>query len=141
MGSDGRAWHGGRVLVCEDNLLMAEVVCEFLRECGLEPIGPAGRLENGMQLARERALDGAILDISLRGQLCFPICSILSARRVPFVFLTGYGDQGARIPVEYQGAPIISKPFHPEELKAVLAQMLRLPNGSSPTDTRPTTLH
>ena len=94
MGSDGRAWHGGRVLVCEDNLLMAEVVCEFLRECGLEPIGPAGRLENGMQLARERGLDGAILDISLRGQLCFPICSILSARRVPLVFLTGYGDQG-----------------------------------------------
>ncbi len=35
-----RSWHGGRVLVCDDNLLMAEVVAEFLRECGLEPIGP-----------------------------------------------------------------------------------------------------
>src|SRR5262249_49441215 len=42
MPSNGRPWHGGRVLVCDDSLLMAEVICEFLRESGLEPIGPAG---------------------------------------------------------------------------------------------------
>ena len=86
MRSDGRAWHGGRVLVCDDNLLMAEVVAEFLRECGLEPMGPVSRLERAMQMARERALDGAILDINLGGRPCFPICAILSARRIPFVF-------------------------------------------------------
>jgi CheY-like chemotaxis protein len=88
MRSDGRPWHGGRVLVCDDNLLMAKVVAEFLRECGLEPMGPVGRLESAMQMARERALDGAILDINLNGRPCFPVCAILSARRIPFVFLT-----------------------------------------------------
>jgi CheY-like chemotaxis protein len=77
MRSDDRPW-----LVCDDNLLMAEVVCEFLRECGLDPVGPVGRLESAMQMARERALDGAILDINLNGRPCFPVCLILSAQRV-----------------------------------------------------------
>jgi hypothetical protein len=85
MRSDSRVWHGGRVLVCDDNLLIADVVAEFLRECGLEPTGPVGRLESPMRMARERALDGAILDINLNGRPCFPICAILAARRIPFI--------------------------------------------------------
>ena len=122
--------HGGRVLVCDDNLLFAEVVAEFLRECGLEPMGPVGRLESAKHMARERALDGAILDINLGGRPCFPICAILSARRIPFVFLTGY--PGAEIPVEYRGAPLVTKPFEPTEMKEILAHMLGLPQGVEP---------
>jgi hypothetical protein len=83
MRSDGRPRQGGRVLVCDDNLLMADVVAEFLRECGLEPMGPVGRLESAMRMARERALDGAILDINLNGRPCFPVCAVLSVRRIP----------------------------------------------------------
>src|SRR4029450_11984617 len=94
MQGDGRPWHGGRGLVTDDNLLMADVVAEFLGECGLEPVGPVGRLESAMQMARERALDGAILDINLNGRPCFPVCAILSARRIPFMFLTGYPRAG-----------------------------------------------
>src|SRR3981189_788666 len=109
MRSDGRPCGGGRGLVCDDNLLMADVVGEFLRECGLEPMGPVGRLESAMHMARERALDGAILDITLKGRPCFPVCAILSARRIPFIFLTGYPL--AAIPIEYRGAPLVAKPF------------------------------
>ena len=58
---------------------------EFLRECGLKPMGPVGRLESAMHMARERALDGAIPDINLNGRPSFPICAILSARRIPFM--------------------------------------------------------
>ena len=119
--------HGGRVLVCDDNLLIAEVVAEFLRECGLEPMGPVGRLESAMQMARERALDGAILDINLNGRPCFPVCAILSARRIPFMFLTGYPH--AAIPIEYRGAPLVAKPFEPNEMKEIMAHMLGLPQG------------
>jgi DNA-binding response OmpR family regulator len=119
--------HGGRVLVCDDNLLMADVVAEFLLECGVEPMGPVGRLESAMRMARERALDGAILDINLNGRPCFPVCAILSARRIPFIFLTGY--PAAAIPIEYRGAPLVAKPFEPNEMKEVLAQMLGLPQG------------
>ena len=119
--------HGGRVLVCDDSLLIAEVVAEFLRECGLEPMGPVGRLESAMEMARQRALDCAILDINLNGRPCFPVCAILSARHISFLFLTGYPH--AAVPIEYRGASLVSKPFEPTEMKEVLAQMLGLPRG------------
>jgi CheY-like chemotaxis protein len=126
---------GGRVLVCEDNVLHAAAMCEFLHACGLEPVGPAGRLESAQHYARVHSLDGAILDINLRGQLCFPLCATLSAWHVPFVFLTEYGDPTkSLIPMEYRGAPIILKPFEPNEMKQVLCHMLALSpfNSSQP---------
>ena len=143
MRGNGRQWHGGRVLVCEDNLLMAEVVCEFLLECGLNPIGPVGHLKSAMRQARERALDGAVLDINLNGRPCFPVCAVLSARRIPFVFLTGYAREALfRVPVEYRNAPVISKPFEPSEMKEVLAAILGLTDGVSlPNDIVSTLWH
>jgi CheY-like chemotaxis protein len=140
MRNDGRPWHGGRVLVCDDNLLIADVVGEFLRECGLDPVGPIGRLESAIQMARERALDGAILDINLNGRPCFPICATLSARRIPFMFLTGY--PAARIPIEYRAAPLVTKPFEPNEMKEILADMLGLSEDSpTPEHLRPGVRH
>jgi DNA-binding response OmpR family regulator len=139
MRSNGRPWHGGRVLVCDDNLLMADVVAEFLRDCGLEPVGPVGRLESAMHTARERALDGAILDINVNGRPCFPVCAILSARRIPFIFLTGYPHAG--IPIEYRGSPLMGKPFEPNEMKEALADMLGLSQGWSPEHLRPGVRH
>jgi len=133
MRRDGRAWHGGRVLVCEPNLLMAEVICQFLPEWGLEAIGPVDQLESALHMARVRALDGAILNIDLNGRPCFPVCAILSARRVPFAFLTSHSGQAVLIPVEYRWAAIVAKPFEPSEMKDVLAQMLGLTDRPSPT--------
>jgi CheY-like chemotaxis protein len=78
-----------------------------------------------MHMARERALDGAILDINLNGRPCFPVCAILSARCIPFIFLTGYPQ--AAVPIEYRGAPLVAKPFEPNDLKEMLARMLGLP--------------
>ena len=140
MRRDGRPWHGGRVLVCDDNLLIADVVSEFLQECGFKPVGPVGRLESAMQMARERTLDGAILDINLAGRPCFPICAILSARRIPWVFLTGYSEAG--IPAEYRGAPLIAKPFEPTEMKEILEHMLGLTHGwQAPVHLQPDLRH
>ena len=97
MGGDGRPWHGGRVLVCEDNLLMAEVMAEFVRECGLEPVGPVGQLESAMRMARENALDGASTCVAGRvsrsAQSCrhgaFRSSSSLATRRRQFPSSTG----------------------------------------------------
>ena len=139
MRTDDRPWHGGRVLVCDDNLLMADVVTEFVRDCGLEPVGPVGRLESAMQMARELALDGAILDINFGGRPCFPVCTILSGRRIPFTFLTGYPL--AAIPIEYRGAPLVAKPFEPNDLKEILAHMLGRPQGWPPEHLRSSVRH
>src|SRR5262249_16280923 len=56
-----RHWNGGKILVAEDNYLLGEVVCDFLRECGLEPVGPFATVEEACQVARHHPLDGAVL--------------------------------------------------------------------------------
>lgn len=108
-----------RLLVVEDNYLMAEVVCDFVRDCGMEPVGPGGDLESGLELAWHEKLSGAILDINLRGRPVFPICSVLTQRRVPFVFLSGY-TPGVMVPHEYRAVPHVEKPFIAEEFREEL---------------------
>lgn len=127
----GRGWHGGAILVCEDNLLMAEVVCEFLRDCGLAPVGPAATLEESLRQAQDGRLDGAILDVKLRNRSCFPICPILATRHIPFLFLTGYRELAA-VPAEFRGAAMIRKPFEPAEMKGAIARMLDLADEHLP---------
>ena len=120
---DSKPWHGGKILVAEDRYLFAEIVCDFLRECNLEPVGPVSRVDKASELARERALDGALLDVRLGQQFSFPVCTILAARRIPFIFLTGSSDLSL-IPLEFRSAPLLGKPFDPSEMKSALAAMI-----------------
>ena len=83
---------GLRVLVVEDTLLVADLIVEELQEVGCMVVGPAPRVERGLALARSERLDGALLDVNLAGELCFPIAELLLAQGVPFAFLTGYGE-------------------------------------------------
>ena len=119
----GRPWHGGRILVVEDHFLLADVVCDFLRNCGLNPVGPAATTREATKLARRAALDGAVLDLKLGDELCLSVCTILRARRIPFLFLTGYSELSL-IPIEFRSAPLVCKPFETNEMKAALSRML-----------------
>jgi DNA-binding response OmpR family regulator len=119
-----RLWRGARILVVEDSYLQAELVGNCLRDWGLEAIGPAGRLRQACELARDQAIAGAILDVKLGESLCFPVCTILTARRIPFVFLTGDWDP-ALIPPEFCSAPVVLKPFNRDQLRAALASIMR----------------
>ena len=114
---------GSKILVVEDNYLLAQVICDFVAECGFEPIGPASGLDTGLVYAREASLEGAILDINLDGRFCFPICNVLVQRGIPFCFLTGYSHL-AMIPPQLRQAPLVSKPFEPEEMRNVIEMML-----------------
>lgn len=106
--------HGLRILVVEDMLLIAEVIEDELRERGCEVVGPAARLEQGLALAINAELDGALLDVNLAGERSFPVADELEKRSIPYAFLTGYGEGG--IPPEYQHAPRLVKPFLPQSL-------------------------
>ena len=131
---DHRTWHGEKILVVEDSYLLAEMIGDFLHDCGLETVGPVGWLPQGCQLARERALDGALLDVKLHEALCFPVAAILKARNVPFVFMTGYNEWSS-IPAEFRAAPLICKPFEEEELRAALASFVHRPlDDRNPVD-------
>ena len=111
---------GLRVLVVEDALLIADLIVEALDDHGCSVVGPVPRLGQGLALATVEQLDGALLDVNLAGERCFPIAEALAARGIPFVLLTGYGDAG--IPSEYRGATRLTKPFHIDSLVELVAR-------------------
>jgi CheY-like chemotaxis protein len=123
MAQPGNSLNGARILVVEDNFLAAEVVRDMLESSGCAVVGPVGRIADALRLAEEEALDGAILDINLNGERCFPIALALRQRGVPFVFLTGYDDD-AIIPVELRPARRLGKPVFEPQLLAALAEVI-----------------
>jgi DNA-binding response OmpR family regulator len=96
-------------LVVEDEFLIADLIEDILRRLGCEVVGPEASLEGAMRLARDEALDGAILDVTIRGGAVFPVAETLAARGVPFVLASGYGDRS--LPEVHQGRPRLTKPF------------------------------
>ncbi len=106
---------GLRVLVVEDNFLLAEVTKGLLEDTGCRVVGPVGRLAEGLAHARVEPLDGAILDINLHGELSFEIAEVLSRRGIPFLFVTGYQDR-SMVPPGLRSAPRLDKPVPDERL-------------------------
>jgi DNA-binding LytR/AlgR family response regulator len=100
---------GLRILIVEDNFLIAEELRELLSQRGCEVVGPASRVVQGLDLVNHHDLSGAVLDINLGDEDCFPIAAALLEREVPFVFLTGYGDRGS-MPASYAEVPMLPKP-------------------------------
>src|SRR6516165_7818743 len=82
-----------RVLVVEDDYLVAMDIVRALERAGAEVIGPAPAIEAALDVLEQTVPDGAILDINLGGEMAFPVADALLARGVPFVFATGYDAQ------------------------------------------------
>lgn len=98
-----------RVLVVEDELLIACDLANALEEEGATVIGPAATLAQGEALcASGQRLDGAVLDINLQGQAVFPLADELRRTHVPFLFSTGY--DGGAIPPRFADIPCCEKP-------------------------------
>jgi len=112
---------GLRVLVVEDEMMVSMLIEDMLGELGCLVIGPASRLDEAMQLARDAELDCAVLDVNLGGQPIFPLADLLRERGRPFAFATGYGDAGLR-DVD-KGSPVLQKPFREGDLARVLGEL------------------
>jgi len=113
--------NGLRVLVVEDEMMVSMLIEDMLGELGCLVIGPASRLDEAMQLARDAELDCAVLDVNLGGQPIFPLADLLRERGRPFAFATGYGDAGLR-DVD-KGSPVLQKPFREGDLARVLGEL------------------
>ena len=111
---------GLRVLVVEDEALIASFIEDFLLDLGCEVIGPAMHMKDAIQLAREAAIDGATLDVNIVGEKVYPVADILTERGIPYVFMTGYGVAGLR--ASDSGHPVLQKPYRLEHLCDILAQ-------------------
>ena len=112
---------GKRVLVVEDEPVVAMCLEDILDTLGCITIGPASRLAEGLALARAGDLDAAILDINLGGERSDPIADALRMRAIPFTFASGYGA----CPEGYEEcASLLEKPYRDAEVEAVLRIML-----------------
>ncbi|NGM46395.1 response regulator [Rhodobacter sp. SGA-6-6] len=124
----GGALAGLRVLVVEDDFLLAEDVCECLRSEGAGIVGPAGTVEQAVTLAwADEDLDCAVLDLNLRGKPVDDILRILAAKSVPFFFITGY--QAGGISEEFAAVPRLVKPFHPRQLVDMIQRQVETSEG------------
>ena len=105
-----QALNGRRVLVVEDESLVAMLLETILEDMGCTPVGPASNIDDGEAMARDTVdLDAALLDVNVAGRQVFPVAAALKERGVPFVFSTGYGEGG--LPDEWRGVTTIQKPF------------------------------
>lgn len=109
------------ILVVEDNVLIAMEVEFMAEECGCAVAGPAGDVNEALQVAGGAALAGAVLDINLGEERVWPVAEYLEERSVPFVLATGCGD--GEVPVQFRGKPILSKPLSQHSLAEALRQI------------------
>ena len=117
------ALEGVKVLVVEDEYLVATLMEDMLESAGCVVAGPIPRLAQALDAASSEACDVAVLDVNLAGERVYPVAEILAGRSVPFVFVTGYGANS--LPVEYAERPRICKPFRMAELLAAISDVLK----------------
>ena len=111
-----------RVLIVEDEMLIAILLQDMLADAGLEVEGVAHSLNAGIELASKADFDLAILDINLNGEEVYPVAEILQRRGIPFIFSTGYGSGGVRS--GFDGVPQVVKPFEQDLLMAAMKMAL-----------------
>ncbi|WP_374448937.1 response regulator [Stella sp.] len=121
MASEGIA--GARILIVEDEAMIAMLLEDMLEEMGCRVVATAGTLDEAMAaVGAEPALDLAILDVNLGGAETYPVADLLRRRGIPYIFSTGYGV-GTLHP-DHQDRPTLSKPFVESELLRCLDQAL-----------------
>ena len=110
-----------RVLIVEDEILVAMDLSDLLEELGFQVVGPAARVEDALGLIdRETGIDVALLDINLAGDRSWPVARELLRRGIGFAFLSGYELGQAGIPEDLREAPVCPKPIELEHLKGCI---------------------
>ena len=107
-----------RILLVEDEALIAAMVSDMLADLGATVIGPASSLPKAMALAQDGTFDAAVLDVNLAGERVDPVADLLIERGVPVLFATGYGAAATR------GHPTIDKPYTQDRLEQGLFEVM-----------------
>jgi CheY-like chemotaxis protein len=111
-----------RILIVEDEAILALVLEEFLIDAGFAIAGVAGRLETAIELIEQGVTDAAILDANLAGVSSGPAAAALTARGVPFIVVSGYLPE--QQPRAFAGAVCLQKPCRPDDLIQALHNIL-----------------
>lgn len=114
---------GLRILVAEDDALLALGYEESLKDAGAEVVGPAATVEEAGKLAEANGISAALLDIRLDDGEVWPVARLLAGKGVPFAFCTGHFNS-SNLPAEWSGRPILTKPTRSNRIIDALAKML-----------------
>jgi DNA-binding NtrC family response regulator len=120
----GEVLRGRRVLIVEDELLVAMELESLLEEQGCAVVGPAATVARALALLDGERLDAAILDVNLDGQTAIPVAAALNEQGIPFLLATGYGAAQASEP-ELKDAPRVDKPVSHDRLVRTLARIMK----------------
>jgi CheY-like chemotaxis protein len=118
---------GLKILVVEDEFLIATLIEDILETSGCVVAGPVSRLAAAIDAAEREDCAAAVLDVNLAGQRTDPVAEILSRRNIPFLFVTGYASDG--LPREHAGRPRLHKPFRIGELLRMLGELVKAPDA------------
>lgn len=113
---------GRRILVVEDSPLIATVLEDMLKDLGCSVVGPTGNMAFAVDLARAEELDGAIIDLNIRGGKVYPVAEVLRDRGVPFLLASGYADWTLR--EDFKDRPRLTKPYTATTVEQKLVELL-----------------
>jgi CheY-like chemotaxis protein len=88
--------HDRRILVVEDEYLIAMSLADALESAGSVVVGPVSSVEKAIQKIESEFIDAAVVDVNLGGVLAYGVADMLIARKIPFVFTSGYEDIALR---------------------------------------------
>ena len=128
---------GLRILVVEDNFLEADLIQKTLQDAGCTVVGPTGRVAEALSLAAEDSLDGALLDIDLKGLKSFATAWELRQRAVPFAFVSAYPRSYVPGPGPLRAAPFLSKPLDEHELVRTVSAFVAKTSSSPARKAKP----
>jgi CheY-like chemotaxis protein len=113
---------GVRVLLVEDEAIIAMTAEDMLEELGCTVAATASNLQEAFACVEQHAFDVALLDINLNGQQSLPVAARLQEKGTPFVFTTGYGAAGSS--AEYADVPLVTKPYQLADLEGGIRKAL-----------------
>ena len=115
-------WRGVRLLIVEDEYFLAQDLADHFQSLGVKVLGPAGTVADALDILKSHEVEGAVLDVNLRGQRVYPVADVLLQKDVPFVFASGYG--GELEPDAYTHVPRCIKPVDFAVLSRTLAHQI-----------------
>jgi CheY-like chemotaxis protein len=118
----GAALGSRRILIVEDSPVIGSATADMLAELGYEVVGPAPNMAIARTLVEEGGYDAALMDVHIRGERVFPLCEMLEARGIPFVFTSGYADW--HMLEKWEARPRLQKPYTPQQVEEALKPLL-----------------
>lgn len=116
-----------KILIVEDEPLIALTLEDMLDELGYQVAGTVGRIDEALSFIKAHPIDGALLDVNLGRDRIDPVADLLADKGCPFLFSTG--DGGSGLPAAHAGRAFVAKPFRIQDLEAAIREVVPLDGG------------